>query len=160
MYAALRRVDPVFTALATLFTIVGVVVTITSESTLAMLHLGDLYAAAASEVQRSQFLAAGEAVIASDMWNSSGAYMSGILLQGSGVIISVIMLRSRDFTRVTALTGLAGNAIDLAQHLIHPFAAPVSAALQMVMGPFYIVWFIMLGRDLLRLANRTKEAGA
>ncbi len=65
-----------------------------TESTFSLLHLGDRYADAATDAQRAQFLAAGEAVIASDMWNSSSAYMAGILLQGAGVIISVIMLRS------------------------------------------------------------------
>jgi hypothetical protein len=160
MYAALRHIDPVFTALATLFTIIGVIITFANESTFAMLHLGDLYAAATSEAQRVQYLAAGEAVIASDMWNSSGAYISGILLQGAGVMISVIMLRSKDFSKITAITGLLGNAIDLTQHVIHPFAAPASEVLSMIMGPFYLVWFIMLGRDLLRLARKPEEVQA
>jgi len=151
LYVALRRVNPVYTALATLFTFIAVTITFASESTFSLLHLGDQFAAAATEAQRTQFLAAGEAVIASDMWHSSGAYMSGILLQGAGVIISVVMLRSKDFSKVTAYAGLLANAIDLAQHIIHPFAPSISATLSMIMGPFYFVWFPMLGRDLLRL---------
>jgi hypothetical protein len=107
-----------------------------------------------------QLIAAGEAVIASDMWNSSGAYVGGILMQGGGVIISLVMLHSRDFSRVTAVSGLLGNSLDLAQHILHPFAPGLSATLQMFMGPFYIVWFAMLARDFFRLARRDTAAHA
>jgi hypothetical protein len=68
---------------ATLFTVIAVTISFGSESTFAMLHLGDQYAAA-TEAQRAQRLAAGEAVIAVGWWTSSGAYMSGILFQGAG----------------------------------------------------------------------------
>jgi hypothetical protein len=125
-----------------------------------MLHLSDQYAAATTAAQRSQLLAAGEAIIASDMWNSSGGFMAGILLQGAGVLISVVMLRSQDFSRVTAYAGLLGNGFDLAQHILHPFAPSVSATLLMIAGPFYLVWFPMLARDLLRLGRGVSKGAA
>ncbi|KAA3660620.1 MAG: hypothetical protein DWQ04_18885 [Chloroflexi bacterium] len=156
MVVALRHINPVYTALAMLFTIIAVTGTFATESTFALLHLGDLYAAAATDVARAQFLAAGEAVIAADMWHSSAAYMGGILLQGSGVIISLIMLRSKDFSKVTAYAGLIGNALDLIQHLLHPFAPSISAPIQSFMGVFYLVWFPMLGWDLLKLSRNQK----
>ena len=153
LYVALRRLSPIYTALATLFTIIAVTLTFANESTFSLFYLGDQYATA-TEVQRAQLLAAGEAVIASDMWNGTAAYMAGILLQGSGVMISVIMLRSRDLSKVTAYAGLLGNGLDLIQHVIHPFAPSISAIIIMVMGLFYFVWYPMLGRDLLRLGKR------
>lgn len=157
MYAALRRIDPVYTALATLFTIMAVAGTFATESTFALLHLGEQFAVATTEVARGQFLAAGEAVIAADMWHSSAAYMGGILLQGAGVMISLIMRRSRDFSKVTAYSGLLGNGLDLVQHVLHPFLPGVSAVIQMVMGLFYFVWYPMLGRDLLRLGRKVQD---
>jgi hypothetical protein len=153
LYFALRRISPVATLFATIFTLMAVTICFASESTFSLLHLGEQYAAAVSEAQRAQFLAAGEAVIAADMWNSSGAYMSGILLQGGGVIISLVMLRSREFNKVTAIAGLLGNALDLIQHVLHPFVPSLSAIIQMSMGPFYLVWFPMLARDLFRLGR-------
>jgi hypothetical protein len=151
LYYALRRVNAAYTSLATLFTFVAVAICFATHSGFSLIHLSDLYAAATSEAQRAQFLAAGEAILATDMWNSSGAYMSGILLQGAGVIISLVMLRSKDFSKVTAYAGLLGNGFDLAQHILHPFAPSISATLMMFMGPFYLVWFPLLARDLLRL---------
>jgi hypothetical protein len=154
----LRRVSPVATLFATLFTLIAVTICFASESTFSLLHLGGQYAAAVSEAQRAQLLAAGEAVIASDFWNSSGAYMSGILLQGGGVIISLVMLRSRDFSKVTAIAGLLGNALDLIQHLLHPFTPSLSATIQMLMGPFYLLWFPLLARDLFRLGQNSAKS--
>jgi hypothetical protein len=155
LYIALRRINPVYTALATLFTLIAVTLSFANESTFSLLHLGDQYAAATSEAQRAQFLAAGEAVIASDMWNGSAAYMSGILLQGSGVIISVIMLRSQDFSKVTGYAGLLGNGLDLVQHILHPFAPSISAFITMFMGLFYFVWFPMLARDFFKIRRNS-----
>jgi hypothetical protein len=154
LYMALKRVNPIYSALATLFTIMAVVLTFGSESTFSLLHLVEKYAAAGSDALRAQFLAAGEAVIATDMWHTSGAYMTGILLQGSGVLISIIMLRSDDFSKVTAISGLLANAFDLVQHLLHPFWPGISEILTMFMV-VYFVWYVMLGRDLFRLAKKS-----
>lgn len=154
LYVALREVNPIYTALATLFTLMTISGTFATEATFALQHLGKQYVSTTSEAVRSQLIAAGEAIIASDMWNSSGAYMGGIMLQGSGVMISVIMLRSKNFSKVTAYSGLLGNAFDLLQHVLHPFAPSISTPIQMFMGIFYIVWFPMLGWDLLKLGRK------
>jgi len=156
LYLALRKVSPTAAMFATLFTLIAVTVCFATESTFALRHLGDQYAMAVTDAQRSQLLAAGEAVIASDMWNSSGAYVSGILMQGGGVIISLVMLRSRDFSKVTAIAGLLGNAFDLTQHVLHPFVPSISSVVMMLMGPFYLVWFPMLARDLFRLGRKVE----
>jgi hypothetical protein len=63
------------------------------------------------------------------------------------------MLKSQDFSKVTAISGLLGNALDLIQHLLHPFAPSIAAPIQMFMGIFYLVWFPMLARDFFRLAK-------
>ena len=153
LYLTLRKVSPAAAMFATLFTFVAVAICFGTESTFALRHLAGQYATA-SEAQRTQLLAAGEAVIASDMWNSSGAYVSGFLMQGGGVIISLVMLKSKDFSKVTAIAGLLSNALDLTQHLLHPFAPSIATPIQMLMGPFYLVWFPMLARDFFRLAKK------
>jgi len=159
IYVALRDMSPIYTALASVFTLIAVTGCFATESSFSLFHLGNLYTAAVSDAQRAQLVAAGEAIMASDMWNGSAAYMGGILLQGAGVMISVIMSRSGDFNKVTAYTGLLGNGLDMIQHIIHPFAPSISASISMVMGLFYFVWFPMLGWDLLRLSRKV-SAGA
>ena len=157
LYVALKPINPVYTAMATLFTVIAVTICFATQSDFAMLYLSDQYAAATTALRQSQLLAAGEAVIASNMWNSTGAYMSGMLLQGAGVMISVIMLRSKDFSKVTAYAGLLANGFDLVQHILHPFAPSLAAIPLMMAGPFYLVWFPMLARDLFRLGRSVSK---
>ena len=151
LLVALWRVNPIWTLFATLFTVIAVILSFANESTFSLWHLGNLYATA-GEAQRVQLLAAGEAVMAAGWWNSSASYVTGILLQGSGVIISLVMLRSQDFSKVTAISGLLGNAFDLAQHLVHPFAPSISSFFSILLV-IYFVWYPMLARDLFRLAK-------
>jgi hypothetical protein len=149
----LRHISPLAATFATLFTGIAVALSFSSESTFALYHLGNLYQAATTDAARSQLLAAGEAVLAAGWWYSSGSYMTGILLQGSGVMISLVMLKSKDFSKVTAISGLLGNALDLIQHLLHPFAPSIAVPIQMFMGIFYFVWFPMLARDFFKLSK-------
>lgn len=155
LYVALRRDHPLVMAYATLLTVIAVAGFFVGESTFSMVHLSGQYAAATSEAVRAQLVAAGHAVIATDVWHGSAGYVGGVFLQGSGVVVSWIMWRSRGFSKVTAITGLLGNALDLVQHLLHPIAPAVSTPIQMVMGVFYVVWFPVLARDFFRLARRS-----
>jgi hypothetical protein len=161
IYGALRRDHGVYAGLTTALIFVAVASTFATHSGFSMLHLSDQYAAASSEAQRSQLLTAGEAIMAADMWRSTGGFMTGILLQGAGVLISAVMLRSKGFSRVTAYAGIIANGFDLAQHLLTPFAPGVSAVLLMIAGPFYLAWFPLLARDLYRLGRGSllKESG-
>jgi hypothetical protein len=64
--------------------------------------LSDKFAAATSEAQKTLLLAAGEAILASDMWHGSGAMMGGILLQTGTLLVLLVMLRSNAFGKLTA----------------------------------------------------------
>ncbi|MBN1303452.1 MAG: hypothetical protein JXA13_03380 [Anaerolineales bacterium] len=154
LYAALKTDNKPFTAFATVLTFQGAAVAFASHSGFAFMHLSAKYAAAASDLQRSQLLAAGEAVLANNLWNGTGGFMAGILLQGSGLLISAIMLCSKKFSKLTAITGILGNGLDLTQHLLHLFLPSLAAPIQMIMGPFYMLWFPLLGRDFFRLARQ------
>lgn len=151
LFLALKRVNPIGSAVAILLTFIAVILCFASNSDFSMMHLSDQYAMATTEAHRSQLLAAGEAIIASDMWNSTSSYISGIFLQGSGVLISGIMLRSKNFSKVTAFVGILGNGLDLLQHILHPFLPATSEIVLRIAGPFYLIWFPMMVRDFLRM---------
>jgi hypothetical protein len=154
LFFALRDQNFTIALLSAIMLLTGAVGAFAVHAGFSMMRLSDLYAAAATEAQRAQLLAAGEAVLASDMWNSTAGYMGGILLQGPGVVLSLLMLRNKDFSKVTAISGLLGNGLDLIQHLLHPFIPEIAGLIQPLMGIFYLVWFPALARDLLRLARR------
>lgn len=149
---ALWRDYPLTIIFAFLFTIIAVTLSFAGESTFALRHLGEMYSSAASELEKSQVTAAGNAILSSGWWNSTGSYISGILLQGGGIMISVVMLKSESFSNITAAAGLTGNAFDLLQHLVSPFAPQVTEYLSFVMIA-YLIWYPMLARDLFRLSK-------
>ena len=60
---------------------------------------------------REQLLVAGEAVIAGDMWHSTSGFLAGIFMQGGFVLISAVMLRSKVFSKGTAITGMVANGL-------------------------------------------------
>jgi hypothetical protein len=153
LYAALRHQHPGGMALTTALGFAGVILWLGSHSLLSMLSLSDQYAAAINETQRSQLLAAGEAVIASDMWHSTGSFISGIFLQGSTTLISILMLKSNVFSRGTAWVGILAHGIDLVHVILMVFIPALGAILMAVAGPLYPFWFFMVGRRLIQLAG-------
>lgn len=151
IYFSLRKSSPTLALICTVGTLFGVVISFTGESTFALWYLSKEYVSATSPAQKQVLIAAGEAVIASGWWHSTASYLVGILLQGTGAIISVAMLRNKQFHKVTAVSGILANSLDLFQHTFDPFISGVQELLSPIMGPFYLVWFPMLAWDLWRL---------
>jgi hypothetical protein len=153
LYVALRREESAHAALATLLAFVGVTLALATPMGLSMLPLSDKYAAATSEATRNQLLAAGEAILATDMWHSTAAFVGGLLLQGGAVLASVVMLRTRVFSRTTGWVGLLTHGLDLGHVALAPFLPGAGVVLMMVAGPLYLIWFPLVGRRLLQLGR-------
>jgi len=149
-----------FVAMILIFS--GVIFALSSHSGFSLLHLSKQYWSATDEISRVNLLAAGETVISQNMWNSSSGYFAGIFLQGGGILISIAMIGSTDFSKLTIISGVAANGLDLIQHLMHPFLPEVSQLFMYVMGPFYLIWFFMLFKDLkhyIKIYNKENEVG-
>jgi hypothetical protein len=158
LHLSLERLRPAAVTLASLLAFAGVTLVLATPSAFSFVTLSDKFALAASEAERSMLLAAGEAVLASDMWHGSGPLVGGILVQTAAVVFSAVMLRSGDFGRATSLVGLGMHSLDLAHVLIGLFVPAAGAALLFVAGPLYLVWFPLLARDLFRLGRGAQAA--
>jgi hypothetical protein len=159
LYAALRETPEASSAtLLAALAMVGVTLWLANHSALSMIHLSDLYAAATTDAARTNLLAVGQAVIASDMWHSTGALMAGILLEGALLLVSATMLRGSQFSRATAYVGILTHGLDFIHILIGLVSVDVGNVLMMIAGPFYLIWFPLLGRDLLRLGRIKRHA--
>jgi hypothetical protein len=153
LYAALKRTDAALSALATVLAFAGVTLFLASHPLSSLITLSDRWAAVATEAQRVQLLAAGEALMAADMWHSTGAAFGGVIIECGAILISLVMLRSTVFSRTTAWVGLATHGLDLTQILLGLFVPVVKVAIMMVAGPLYLVWFFLIGRRLLQLGR-------
>jgi hypothetical protein len=153
LFAALRTSDYVNSLLSTTLAFVGTTLVLATPTALSMLPLSDKFAAATSDAARTQLLSAGEAVMAADIWHSTGAILGAVLLQCGAVLISVVMLRSQIFTKTTAWLGIVMHGLDLA-HILGGLFLPVSGTILMaISGPLYPVWFLLVGLRLLKLAS-------
>jgi hypothetical protein len=154
LFAALKRSDQANAILATSLAFVGLTLLLATPTALSMISLSQKYAAATTEATRTQLLAAGEAILATDIWHGTGAILGGILVQTGAVLISVVMLRSKVFSRTTAYVGILTHGLDLA-HIVFGLFLPVSGVVLMaIAGPLYPVWFFLVGRRLLQLAAK------
>jgi hypothetical protein len=154
IYAAFRESRPAYGLLAMVLILTGTLLGLANESALAMVHLSDLYAAAGNAAEQAQLLAAGEAVLAANMWNSTAGFLAGVFLQGGFVFISLVMLRSKDFSKGTAYTGILSNGLDFLHLFVALFAPALATTLLSIGGIFYLFWFVLLGYDLVKLGRR------
>src|SRR3712207_4729598 len=109
LYAALRRVSESLMAIALTLGLVGIAAYFASTIAFEMLSLSNQYAAAATDVQRDAFLAAGQAMLAIYKGTASDVYyvLNAIVL----FIIAPVMLRSGVFSKATAYAGLAAGVL-------------------------------------------------
>lgn len=154
LFAALRRSDAACATLSTSLAFVGVTLVVATPTGLSMLYLSEKYAAAATEPMRVQFLGAGEAVMAADIWHGAAAIIGGLLLQSGAVLISVVMLRSSVFSKTVAYVGIVTHGLDLAHVLLRPLVPSTGFVLMVVAGPLYLIWFPLVGHRLLQLGRR------
>lgn len=154
LFAALRRSDAAYATLSTSLAFAGVTLVLATPTALSMLSLSEKYAAATTELTRVQFLAAGEAVLAADLWHGTGAIIGGLLLQSGAVLISVVMLRSSVFSKTVAYVGIVTHGLDLAHVLLGPLVPSAGIVLMAIAGPLYLIWFPLIGRRLLQLGQR------
>lgn len=160
LFAALRQSDAAYATLSTSLAFAGVTLVLATPTALSMLSLSEKYAAATTEPMRIQFLAAGEAVLAADIWHGTGAIVGGLLLQSGAVVISAAMLRSGVFSKTVAYVGIATHGLDLAHILLGPLVPGAGFILMALAGPLYLIWFPLVGRRLLQLGKCLASAPA
>lgn len=154
LYMALRRVRPAWMLIALYFALLGVVVFVVPRVlTLSILPLSDLHAAATTEAQRTIYLTAGETL--SHLGTATPQTLGFLFMAVSGLIISIVSLRSESFGKATAYVGIVGFVAALANYISGITAAPVAAALMPISGTLWLIWWLLMGVGLFRL---TKES--
>jgi len=157
LYTALKKVQITNSALAVVLVFAGLTLALATPSAFSWLALSDKFAAATSEAQKTLLLAAGEAILASDMWHGSGAITGGILLQTGALLMSVVMVQSQSFGKATAYVGIVTHGLDLLHILVGFFVPQAGFIMMAIAGPLYLVWFPLLARDFFRLSQSSSN---
>jgi hypothetical protein len=151
LFVALKNTDQAISTISIILTFAGVTLFLATPSVFSYLYLGDKFDIATSDFQKNQLLAAGESIMASDMWHGTGAKIGGLLLQTGALLISILMLQSNVFNRSTAIIGIATHGLDLTHILIGFFVPAFGNIIMFIAGPLYLIWFPMVGLRLYKL---------
>lgn len=147
VYAALQRVNASYALIALVFGLMGVVLWLTARPVVEMAHLSDQYTAATTDVARRQYLAAGEAFYA--LFDGTAWMVSQFFIGISGMISSLLMVRSRAFSKATAYTGIGLSIVGFG------FWIPAVGVVLSLLGTMGgVIWYGLMARDFFRLAWR------
>ncbi len=153
LYTSLRRSSPTYMAIAGLLAFAGIAANFATNKLFSLLTLSDLYATAASEALKAQFIAAGHATLAFGAFGGiGGSVEGGFPLAVAGLIISIVMLRNGSLGRAAAYVGLLANGTALAMYA-WATAAPVWEG-SPFFGPFLllsVIWYTLIARGLFGL---------
>ncbi len=164
LLATLWKAGKSMMAVATASAFIGIATYLTTNIAFSMLSLSHEYAAATTEAQKSLILAAGQTLIATS--ESTGTY-AGSFVWIAALIISLVMLRSNMFGKMTAYVGIVGFALLL---IGVPFSSYTSVSPEgpgpMVMviiaiqyaggGILSMIWYFLVGRRLLQIIRPVK----
>lgn len=154
LYAAHRKANRHLAALATIIALLGVAVFFSTNRAFPMLDLSQRYAAATTEVQRASLVAAGQAMLSVGGSHTPGTFLAFFFAEVAGILISIVMLRGRVFSRVNAYSGILGFSILLASEILASFVwglDSVTMLLAMIGGLFSTAWYVLLALRLFRL---------
>jgi hypothetical protein len=157
LYGALRKTAQSAILIATILGLIGITVYMASNQAFAMLALSERYATATTAAELSNLLAAGEALLAENnpgfLYQGTGIYLSLFLVLLAGLIISIVMVRSQVFSKVTAIMGILANGIGLCYFLFLGFAPAAIWIPHSVSAPFRVVWYFLIALRLFKLAR-------
>jgi hypothetical protein len=161
LYGALKKVNKVHAAFATILAFAGLTILIATDKSYSIISLSKQFSAATTEVQKTLLLASGQSALT--MGNDAGANLGGLFVEGAALILSILMLRSGIFGKVASYSGIVGHGFDLARILINLLIIPltdlawvpmIGFVLLAIGGPLQLIWYALIGRTLLQLGRR------
>lgn len=153
LYILLRRSSQEWAAVVATLSFIGMAAYFASNTGVSMISLSNQYAVATTDAQRAIFLAAGQADISIFF---GPAFTTSFFLETVALLIlGFVMLRSDTFSRERALIGIVAGVAGLGGYV---------PALGLLLLPVMLiaiglgVWFVQIGRRLLKLSSRLASA--
>ena len=156
LYATYRKSPyQAYAAFTALIFFLGAGVFFATNRAFPMLALSQQYTIATSDA-RHALEAAAQSMLSVGQSHAPGTFLAFFLTELAGVLISIIMLRSRVFSQSAAYAGILGFGMLLIFEYLSSFVTGLSAAamiLAMLGGILSMAWYIMIARRLFQLAK-------
>lgn len=154
LFGAHRRACPACAALALIVVLVGTVVYLNSNVALPMLDLGNQYSVAATDSGRRALEGAGLALLARGAHGSMGFFL-GLFLSSLGTLLmDLVILTGRIFSRFTGWVGLVGIGLLMIYTIVFTFVPEPGPAIVIFAVPggiLMMVWNVLIARKLFQL---------
>jgi hypothetical protein len=146
LYVALRRANETSALVALVLGLIAAAALIAARPLFEIFTLSDLYTAATTETEKGFYLAAGESLLV--QFHGAAWYTYMFLGAVASLINAILMLRSPSFSRALAYAGIVTFTINVF------FWVPVVGFMLLFVAMFSsVLWYILLARDLFRLAK-------
>jgi hypothetical protein len=146
LYVSLKQVNESYALIALAVGLIGLVLLIPSRPISELFTLSRLYSVAPTEAAKSQYLAAGEALLT--LFNGTNWFMNTLLGGISLLISSLLMLRSKLYSQSIAVVGIITNAV------ICGFFIPVVGTFLLFLSLLgYVIWYIQLAKTFFQMAR-------
>ena len=155
LYAVHRKANKPYALLALIIFLTGTTVFVATNTALPMLELSRKYAVA-TESRRTLLAAAGEAMLARGAHGSLGVFFGFALSTISALLMSLVMLQGKVFSKVNSYMGIVGNVLMLVYVVLVTFTPTVkdmAMAFAMPGGLLLMAWMVMLTIRLLQLGS-------
>jgi hypothetical protein len=156
IYQAVKKNHTLISLISLFAVAAGVTIFLAGINISSIVLLSDKYQAATSPEIKQQLLAAGEAMLATDMWVNTGVIFRGILIETGAVILSILMLKTGVFNKFIGWVGIITHSFDLASVIIGIFNAEMKEIFIYVAGPLYLIWFPLVGIRLIKMGRAKK----
>lgn len=161
LYAAHRRTNKAYVALiAMIISLVSITVFLATNRAFPMLELSSQYASATTDVQRSMLTAAGQSMLSVGESHIPGTFIGFFLGEIAGIIISVVMLWGKVFSKTNAFVGIIGFTFLLVNEIFSSFVPGLfNTAMIFGMGGglLSMIWYVMISRRFLQLGRIEKK---
>jgi len=148
LYVSLKQVNESYALIALVVGLIAVVLLIPSRPMSELFSLSAQYADATSLLAKSQYLAAGEALLA--LFNGTGWFMNTLLGAISLLVSSLLMLRIKIYGKSTAYVGIITNAV-----VCGFFIPGLGKFLLFLSLPGYMIWYFLLAKRFFQMGQST-----
>lgn len=151
LYGALRKVNQPFMALATALAFVSMAAYYAANPAFSMLTLSNQFAAATTDAERVAIQGAGRAVMAN--WTGTAFDMAYFLSAIALIIVSLVMLRSNIFGKVTAWMGLAVGVLTL----VPATAGTIGVVFSFIALVPTVIWLVLIAWRFFQLGSAPQK---
>jgi len=151
-----REIYKAFGSLALIIFLFGSAIMVANNTALPMMELSNKYFLTPSETQRTIYAAAGESLLAQGAHGSSGIFLGFFIPNIANLIISIVMLKGRIFSKLNSWIGIAGSMLMSLYVILVNFGTGIekmATAFAMPGGLLLMTWMILFTIKLFKLSK-------